>query len=287
MSASAPSGDSALAATRFGLGVLTRPPFLWAPVLLAVLGLVPVLLASGEPIAPPSPTLSAREMADYLERVLPDLLPAVAVSVVTGLIVGPVTTAVTYRLAGAYIAGDAPAPFASGIVPVAVNLFLQSLVLFAGAVVLFGVAAFVLIALTPAIGPVVLIVLVLLVVAFVWLAVRLAFSSLLVVRGEGPVEALKSSWRMTADRAGKVFRWLFVSGVIVGILSAIVTAAVGAVFDRAGTPVAEVARVIVAAPFGIVTAIVITLLWRHINRADVFSSYPSATARDAAGRSAG
>jgi hypothetical protein len=254
-------------------------------VLLAVVGLVPVLLAPGEPIAPPSPTLSAREMADYLRRILPDLLPAVAVSVVTGLIVAPLVTAVTYRLAGAFVSGEEPAPFAPGIIRVAVNLFLQSLILFAGAVVLSAAAAFALIALTPVIGPVVLILLVLLVIAVVWLAVRLAFSSLLVVRGEGPVEALKSSWRMTADRAAKVFRWLFVSAVIVAILSWIVTAVVGAVFDRAGTPVAEVARAMVAAPFGLVSAIVITVLWRHINRADVFASYPNPAAREAGGPS--
>ncbi len=284
MSRSTPTGDSALAATGFALRVLREPQFLWAPVLLAVVALLPVLVLPGPGIAPPSPMFTGAEMADYIRRVLPLLLPALAVSVVTGLIVTPVAIAVGYRLANAYVSNEQPAPFAPGIVPVSVGLFLQSLILFVGAMLTFGVTAFLLLALAPAIGGVVVVLVVLLIVAVVWIATRLAFSQLLVVQGEGPVQALRSSWRFTAERATRVFRWLFVSGLAIAIISAIITAVVDAIFGGIGTPVDDVLRAIVAAPFGVVTAIVITVLWRNINRADAFSGYPNPASRDAAAR---
>jgi hypothetical protein len=79
--------------------------------------------------------------------------------------------------------------------------------------------------------------------------------------GAGPIEAIEKSVRLTRGRLGQVFRWLIVSGLVVGVTSLVIGAVVDGAFGGIGQPIlGALVRSVAVAPLELVSAIVIVRL---------------------------
>lgn len=242
--------------------VMGKPGFLWAPVLLYAILMIPLipLYSMGMTAAPPT-TATAAEFEAYMRG----FIPAIVAFLVVTLVITPIASAVMFRLAQQYVDGEAPQPFAPGIANLAWRFFLQLLV-----IAVLAVAALLVVAITfavlQAIAGTALAILVTAVggsIAYVYFIVRLALIYVLLLSGAGPIEAIGRSWELTRGHLGRVFRWLLVSGLVVGIAAGVTGAVIGAVFAVFDQLVlGQVLGMVVAAPFGIVGSIVIVLLAR-------------------------
>jgi hypothetical protein len=255
-----PTGDSVLQALSFGFRVLAKPDFLWAPILLAAIQVLP--LAFMPAFADPSTAPTTPEEAIAFFRAF---LPALAAALLAGLIVGPILTGVCYRLGSQFLRGEEARPFGAELPGLAWRIFLQQLILTVGILLLLFASVAVIALIGDGAGAVLVAFLVLLVLFAVFVAVfiRVAVAIPLTLEGAGPVEALRRSWQLTAGHAGMVFRWVIVIGLLVGLVSALLSGLVTGVFGGVGGRVAgQLLGGAVTAPLAIVSAIAILLLLR-------------------------
>jgi len=272
MTAAPPPRDSALDALGFAFGVLRKPGYLWAPMVLTVVLLLPLLAVSAFGPPPPimpspgfAPTQPAFATQAEFEAYFSSLLPVLAASLVLLLVLGPLSSAVIYRLALQYVEGQPPQPFAPGIVNLAWRFFLQWL-----AVVLLIVLACLALVLIAAVtnallgpGAALLVAVILAVGLFVVVGLRLGLAPIMLLWGAGPIEAIDRSWNLTRGHLGRVFRWFVVVGVLVALLSAAISGVITAMFSAAGLPfVGQLAGAVVVAPLGVMQVIGLVQLAR-------------------------
>jgi hypothetical protein len=265
MTAAPPPRDSVLDALGYAFRVLSKPGFLWAPLLLYLILLLP-LLPLGLLARPGPPTTFATQAE--LDAYLRNLIPVFVGTAVVSFVVTPLANAVMFRLAQQFVDGAAPQPFAPGIVALAWRFFLQTLVfvlLAIAAVLVLGILFLVLQAILGA-------ALALLItgiggfIGYLFAVLRLGLSLVLLLTGAGPIEAMRLSWERTRGQMGRMFRWLFVSGLVLGIAGGVAAALVGAVIGVLGQPIlGQILGPIVAAPFGLMGSIVLVLLARLIS----------------------
>ena len=260
MTAAPPPRDSVLDALGYAIRVLTKPEFLWAPFILYVLVLLPLLATPGLEAAPPTFATQA-ELEAYFRR----FVPVFVGSVVFGIVLGPLLSAVMYRLAQQFVDGEPAVPFAPGVVGLAWRFFLQTIALLL-IVVLAAFAGVLVLALlqgVTGIGPAILILIIGVFAAFLYVVLRLGLAPVLLLWGAGPIEAFGKSWELTRGHLGRVFRWFVVSGLIVGLLGGVVSATISAIFGTMGqAAVGQYLGTLLVAPAGLVTAIVQVLLAR-------------------------
>ena len=260
MIAAPPPRDSVLDALGYAIRVLTKPEFLWAPFILYVLVLLPLLATPGLEAAPPTFATQA-ELEAYFRR----FVPVFVGSVVFGVVLGPLLSAVMYRLAQQFVDGEPAVPFAPGVVGLAWRFFLQTIALIL-IVVLAAFAGVLVLALlqgVTGIGPAILILIIGVFAAFLYVVLRLGLAPVLLLWGAGPIEAFGKSWELTRGHLGRVFRWFVVSGLIVGLLGGVVSATISAIFGTMGqAAVGQYLGTLLVAPAGLVTAIVQVLLAR-------------------------
>jgi hypothetical protein len=276
--AAPPPRDSVLDALGYAVRVLAKPGFLWAPILLYLILMLPLLPLYTLPwMTGAGPTLVSQE---DLEAALVGLIPWFGVYAVVSILLTPVVLAVSYRLAQQYIEGEEPLPFGAGFVNLAWRYFLQTLLFFALAVVgvLALVLAFFVLQAIAGVGLAILLTVVGAFVAYVFVILRVGLAPVLLLWGAGPVESIGRSWALTRGQLGRVFRWLTVSAVVVSVAAGVVGAVVGAVFGAFGQPIfGQLMGTLIAAPLGLVGSIVIVLLARLLS-SPVPPSPPPATA---------
>jgi hypothetical protein len=263
MTAAPPPRDSVLDALGYAVRVLTKPDFLWAPVVLYVVLLLPLLATPGITGTPPTIVTQAE-----LEAYFRSFVPMIVGSMVTGIVVGPVLSAVMYRLAKQYVDGEPPEPFAPGVVGLAWRFFLQVIVFVVLAVV--GTLALILIAvLVQAIAGVGLAILVATMgglIGYVLVVLRVVVAPVLLLEGAGPVESIGKSWELTRGHLGRVFRWVIVSGLIIGLGAGLISGLIAGLFAAIGQPaVGQFLGTLIASPIGLVGTIVVVLLARVLS----------------------
>jgi hypothetical protein len=278
MTAAPPPRDSALDGLGFAIGVLRNPGFLWAPIAFTVIFTLPLLALPGfgAPYPPgfeTTPSFGSQPQPAFatqaeLEAYLASLVPAFAAFLAIALVLGPLASAVLYRLALQYVEGESPRPFAPGIVNLAWRFFLQTLAILA--LVLLGSIAVALISgLAVAIlgaGFGILTFLVLAVVLVAVVALRLGLAPVFLLWGAGPIEAIDKSWAITRGHVGRVFRWFVVIGVLIGALSAAVSSVIAAVFSTVDLAfVGQLLGTVIVAPLGVVQSIGFVLLARLLS----------------------
>lgn len=261
MTGAPPPRDSVLDALGYAIRVFTKLEFLWAPFILYVILLLPLLATPGLAGAPPSLTTQAEA-----EAYLRDFVPVFVGSVVLGIVLGPLLSAVMYRLGQQYIDGEPAVPFGPGVVGLAWRFFLQTiaLVLIVSILTFAFVLLFVLLQGTIGIGPAVVIFFLGVFAASIYFILRLGLAPVMLLWGAGPIESLGKSWELTRGHLGQVFRWFFVSGLVIGLLGGLVSAAIGGFFAGALGQVAvgQYLGTLLIAPAGLVTIIVQVLLAR-------------------------
>jgi len=263
MTAAPPPRDSVLDALGYGIRVLGKPQFLWAPFVLYVILLLPLLATPGMTSYP-----SSFETQGDFEAYFREFVPMLAGSIVTGIVVGPLLSAVMYRLARQYVEGAPPEPFGPGIVGLAWRFFLQTLVLFVlGAISLL--AAILVLAFLYGIagaGVAILVATIGWLVVYLLVVLRVVLAPVLLLEGAGPVESIGKSWALTRGHIGRVFRWVIVSGLIVGLGAALISAVIAGLFAGLGQPaVGQFLGTLVASPIGLVGTIVVVLLARLLS----------------------
>lgn len=272
MTAAPPPRDSALDALGFAFGVLRKPGYLWAPMALTVLLLLPLLAVSA--FGPPPPFMPSSGFAPAqpafatqaeVEAYFASLLPVLAAWFILLLLLGPLSSAVIYRLALQYVEGEPPRPFAPGVVNLAWRYFLQGLALFL--LIFLACLALVLIAaVTNALlgaGAALLVAVILAFALVVVVGLRLGLAPIMLLWGAGPIEGIDRSWNLTRGHLGRVFRWFVVVGVLIALLSAAISGVIGAVFAAAGLPfVGQLAGAVVVAPLGVMQVIGLVQLAR-------------------------
>lgn len=271
MTAAPPPRDSALDAMGFAFGVLRMPGYLWAPMAFTVLLLLLLAVSAFGPLAPvmPSPGFAPSEppfatQAEF-EAYFASLVPALAAWFVLLLVLGPLSSAVIYRLALQFVEGQPPQPFAPGIVNLAWRFFLQGLALLV-LIVLAMLALVLITAVTNALlgpGAALLVVVILAVALLVVVGLRLGLAPIMLLWGAGPVEGIDRSWNLTRGHLGRVFRWFVVVAVLIALLSAAISGVIAAVFAAVGLPfVGQLAGAVVVAPLGVMQAIGLVQLAR-------------------------
>jgi hypothetical protein len=268
MTAAPPPRDSVLDTLGYASGILRKPGFLWAPMVLTAIMVLPLAFMPG--MDGTMPSFATQADVDAYFRTF---VPVLAASALLGIVLGPLVTAVVFQLAGQYLDGEPPRPFAPGIVDLALKFFLLTvtyLLLAAGGALVIA-TAFIVLQSIVGIGPAILICTIAAFVAYFAIAVRLAPASAVLLSGAGPVEAIKVSWELTRGQFGRVFRWLLVTVLVVGIASGVVAAVVGAVFGALGfQSLGQIFGAAVAAPVNLMAAIVLirlTLLLSNPNQA--------------------
>jgi hypothetical protein len=269
MTAAPPPRDSALDALGFAIGVLRKPGFLWAPIAFTVIFMLPLLWLPGfgapyppgfettQSIFGPQPQPAFATQAEF-EAYFASLVPSFVAFTIFAIVLGPVASAVFYRLALQYVEGESPRPFAPGIVNLAWRFFLQTLALLLLAI-LGSIAVALISALTAAIlgagfGILTFVILALVLVAVV--ALRLGLAPVFLLWGAGPIEAIDKSWALTRGHVGRVFRWFVVIGVLIGALSAAVSSVIAALFSAVGLAlVGQLVGTVLVAPLGVVQSI--------------------------------
>ena len=265
MTAAPPPRDSALDALGFAFGVLRKPGYLWAPIALSLVLLLPLLAVSAfGPLAPVmsspgfAPAQPAFATQAEFEAYFASLLPVLAAWFVLLLVLGPLSSAVIYRLGLQYVQGEPPRPFAPGIVNLAWRYFLQGLALFL--LIFLACLALVLIAaVTNALlgaGAALLVAVILAFTLVVVVGLRLGLAPIMLLWGAGPIEAIDRSWNLTRGHLGRVFRWFVVVGVLIALLSAAISGVITALFSAVGLPfVGQLAGAVVVAPLGVMQVI--------------------------------
>lgn len=265
MTAAPPPRDSALDALGFAFGVLRKPGYLWAPMVLTVLLLLPLLAVSvfgPPPPVMPSPAFAPSQppfatQAEF-DAYFAALIPVLVASIILLVVLGPLSSAVIYRLALQYVEGQPPRPFAPGIVNLAWRYFLQALALLlltmlaSLAVVLIAGLSYAILGL----GTAILVAVILAFALVLVVGLRLGLAPILLLWGAGPIEAIDRSWNLTRGHVGRVFRWFVVVGVLVALLSAAVSGVITALFSAVGLPiVGQLAGAVVVAPIGLMQSI--------------------------------
>ena len=268
MTTAPPSRDSVLDALGYAFRVLGKPGFLWGPLLLYLILMLPLiplgLLASP---GPPTTFATQAEVDAYVRNLIPVFLGTVIVS----FVVTPLANAVMFRLGQQFVDGDAPQPFAPGIVGLAWRFFLQTLAIALIAIAAVIVLGIFFVILQAILGDALALLVVMIggFIGYLYAVLRLGLSLVLLLTGAGPIEAMRLSWERTRGHAGRMFRWLFVSGVILGIAGGVIAALVGAVIGLLGQPIfGPILGPVVAAPFGLMGSIVLVLLARLISSPD-------------------
>jgi hypothetical protein len=260
MTAAPPPRDSVLDALGYAIRVLTKLEFLWAPFVLYVILLLPLLATPG--LTGPPPTLTTQ--AD-VEAYFRGFVPVFVGSLVLGVVLGPVLSAVMYRLGQQFVDGEPAGPFGPGIAGLAWRFFLQTLVLFLFAFIaaFVWILAFVILQGTIGLVPAVLIAFLGGFVGLMYVALRLGLAPVLLLWGAGPIESFSKSWELTRGNMGRVLRWFIVSGLIIGLFGALLSAIVSAFFGSFGqAAVGQYLGTLLVAPVGLVTAIIQVLLAR-------------------------
>jgi hypothetical protein len=272
MTAAPPPRDSALDALGFAFGVLRKPGYLWAPMALTMVLLLPLLAVSAFGPPPPfmpssgfTPAQPAFATQAEVEAYFASLLPVLAAWFILLLVLGPLSSAVIYRLALQYVEAEPPRPFAPGIVNLAWRYFLQGLALFL--LIFLACLALVLIAaVTNALlgaGAALLVGVILAFTLVVVVGLRLGLAPIMLLWGAGPIEAIDRSWNLTRGHLGRVFRWFVVVGVLIALLSAAISGVIGAVFAAARLPfLGQLAGAVVVAPLGVMQVIGLVQLAR-------------------------
>ena len=263
MTAAPPPRDSVLDALGYAVRVLTRPDFLWAPAVIYVILLLPLLATPAITGTPPVIQTQAE-----LEAYFRDFIPMVVGSLVTGIVVGPLLSAVMYRLARQYVEGEPPEPFGPGIVGLAWQFFLQTLVFVVLAIL--GTIVVLLIAVVGAAiagpGLAILVATIGGLIGYVLVVLRVVLAPVLLLEGATPLASIRRSWEMTRGHVGRVFRWVIVSGLIVGVGAAVISGLIAAVFAAMGQPgVGQFVGTLIASPIGLVGVIVVVLLARLLS----------------------
>ncbi len=252
--------------------MLRKPGYLWAPMALTVVLLLPLLAVSAfGPPAPgmPSPGFAPSQPAfatqAEFEAYFASFLPALAAWFVLLLVLGPLSSAVIYRLAFQYVQGQPPRPFAPGIANLAWRYFLQGLALLV--FILLACFALVLIAAVSnailGLGAALLVTIILAFALVVVVGLRLGLAPIMLLWGAGPVEAIDQSWNLTRGHLGRVFRWFVVVGVLIALLSAAISGVITALFSAAGLSfVGQLAGAVVVAPLGVMQVIGLVQLAR-------------------------
>ena len=251
-----------LEALGYAFRVLGKTGFLWAPVLLYLILMIPLIpLYSLALDTTPTVTATREELDAYVRGFAPTLI---AVLVLT-LVITPIASAVMFKLAQQFVDGEAPRPFAPGIVSLAVRYFLTGLVIVRprSVALLVGAIVFGVVQAVAGAGLAFLIAFVGGLIAYFYFFLRLSLVFVLLLSGYGPPRRSKRSWELTRGHIGQVFRWLFVSGLVVGIAAGLIGAIVGAVFIAFDQPViGQILGTVIAAPLSIVSSIVLVLLVR-------------------------
>jgi len=263
MTAADPPRDSALQAINQGFGILRKPAYLWAPLVLGVIASLPVLVIPSVAGAPPVFT----DQAEF-EAFLGSFALWFGLTVLFGLLVGPLLSAVGYRLAAQYLDGEPARPFGPGILGLAWRFFLQTIAFILLAIVaalalilawavLQAILGFALA--TAIVGGVALI-------GYFAVLLRLAVAPVLLLDGDGPIEAIRHSWRLTTDRYLQLIRWLFVNALVIGIISGLANAIFVSMGTSTDQPVlAQFGALVVVTPLTMVSLIVYVRLTRLIS----------------------
>jgi hypothetical protein len=258
MTAAPPLRDSVLHTLGYAAGVLRKPGFLWAPMVLIAIMVLPLAFLPG--MDGRLPSFATQADVDAYVRAF---LPVLATSALLGIVLGPLVTAVTFQLGRQYLDGESPRPFAAGIVDLALKYFLLTVtyILLAVGGVLVLAAAFVVLQAIAGIGAAILFCVIAAFVAYFAIAVRLAPASVLLLLGSGPVESIKASWELTRGQFGRAFRWLLVTALVIGIASGVTAAVVGAVLGALGfQALGQILGAAVAAPVNVMAAIALIRL---------------------------
>lgn len=272
MTAAPPPRDSALDALGFAFGVLRKPGYLWAPMAITVLLLLPLLVISA--FGPPAPVMPSPAFAPSqppfatqaeFEAYFASFMPALVASLILLVVLGPLATAVIYRLALQYVQGEPPRPFAPGVVNLAWRYFLQGLALLL-LIVLSMLALVLIAALSNALlgpGAALLVAVILGFGLVVVVGLRLGLAPILLLWGSGPIEAIDRSWNLTRGHLGRVFRWFVVVGVLIALLSAAISGVITALLSAIGQPfVGQLVGAVVVAPLGVMQVIGLVQLAR-------------------------
>ena len=266
MSATAPR-DSVLDTLGYAAGILAKPGFLWAPMVLTAIMTIPLAFMPG--LDGNVPSFATRADVDAYFHAF---VPILAASALLGIVLGPLVTAVSFQLARQFLDGESPRPFAPGIVDLALRFFLLTVtfILLAAAGTIAILVAWFLLRELIGFGLAILVCTIVALVAYFAVAIRLAPSAALLLSGAGPIEAVKLSWELTRGQFGRVFRWLLVMVLIIGVTSGVIAAVVGAVFGAIGfLGLGQVVGAAVAAPVNLLAAIVLirlTLLLSNPNQ---------------------
>ncbi len=278
MTVAPPPRDSVLDALGYAFRVMGKPGFLWAPILLYVIVALPLLALPG--MNGTTPTFA--DQAE-IEAYLRTFIPTFAATMVLSVILGPVAAAVVYRLARQYVEGEAPDPFGPGTGNLAWRFFLQTWV-YVGLAIVFTLACIIVFAVLQAVigvGLAILLTFVAALVAYFAAIFRLGLAPVLLLWGAGPIESMTRSWQITRGHVGRVFRWLFVTALIVGLASGIIGGIIGALFGALGLfGLAQLITAAVSAPFVLLGAIVFILLYRVLTAPELPPPAPTADLPD-------
>ena len=258
MTAAPPPRDSVLDTLGYAAGILAKPGFLWAPIVLTAITVIPLVFMPG--LDGNVPSFATRADVEAYFRAF---VPTIALTALLGIVIGPLVTAVSFQLARQFLDGEPPRPFAPGVVDLALRFFLLTVTFFllaaAGSIAI--VAAWFLLRELIGFGLAFLICTIVAVVAYFAVAIRLAPSVALLLSGAGPIEAIKLSWELTRGQFGRVFRWLLVLVVVIGVASGVIAAVVGAVFVALGfRGLGSLVGAAVAAPVNLLAAVALIRL---------------------------
>lgn len=267
MTAPAPVRDSVLDALGFAIRVVAKPGYWWAPTLLMTITVLPILALPASPAMPfgqppfsqQSPFATQAEMNAYFAA----FVPVIVASAVLAIVLGPLVSALAYRLAKQFSDGEAAQPFAPGLIQLAWRFFLQALaflLLLCGAWLLLVVILVIEFALhLVALG--FLITFLVGVVGVFVVYFRVAVAPALLLSGAGPIEAIRQSWRMSRGHLWTIFRWVIVSGLIIAITGSILSTVIGLLFIAVGLPtVGSFLGTVAYGAFSVVEAIVLLRL---------------------------
>ncbi len=260
MTAAPPPRDSVLDALGYAFGVLGKPGFLWAPILLYAIVSLPLLALPGMNGSPPAFATPAD-----VEAYFRTFIPTFAATIVLGIVLGPIAAAVVFRHAQEYVEGKAPDPFGPGVGNLAWRFFLQTLVytVVVIAYALACIAAFTVLQAIVGVGLSILLTLIAAFVVYFVVVIRIGLAPVMLLQGAGPIESIRRSWQITNGQYGRVFRWLFVTYLILGIGAALIGGALSAVLGAAGLyGLAQLIGSAISAPFIVMGAIVTILLVR-------------------------
>ncbi len=266
MLAAPPAHDSVLDALGYAVRVVARPGFLWAPVLLYLILMLPLLPLYVMPgLDGTTPTFATQADVDAYLR---GFVPIALAFLVLIIVVGPVASAVLYQSAQQFVDGEDPRPFGPGVVNLAWRFFLQTVVLLFAVLVavLQFVVVFVVLLAIVGVGLAILVTVLGALIGSLLVTLRVGLAPVLLLSGAGPIEAIGRSWALTRGHLGQVFRWLVVSGVVVGIGGGVISAVSDALFRTLGLPiVGQILGTVVIAPLGLVGSIVLVLLMRLLS----------------------